>query len=103
MRKIFNPLILLITLTMLWMNGYSTESAEPTASFQHASTPKEADGFLIVDCLLPETEHSSRRPIKISAWECELYDGYYLAYDYSGYYYTDHTTDYYYTDYSTAL
>ncbi|MCK5665345.1 MAG: hypothetical protein KAI17_17780, partial [Thiotrichaceae bacterium] len=61
---------------------------------EHIITSGDANGFLIVDCLLPgqvrkmgklSTYISPRRPIKTSTANCEYRGGEYIAYDRADY------------------
>ncbi len=73
-------------------------SCKPMAPVPLAPDQEDANGFMIIDCLLPGqvrklganfTYLTQRRPIKTTASECEIRGGEYVAYDRA--------------DYSTAL
>ncbi|MEA1867370.1 MAG: caspase family protein [Thermodesulfobacteriota bacterium] len=70
--------------------GKETKGLAPQPS---VNLPTSADELLIVDCLLPGKIHrlggmtylTPRRPVKTSAWKCELQGGEYVAYDRANY------------------
>lgn len=70
--------------------GKETEGLAPQPS---VNLPASTDELLIVDCLLPGKIHrlggmtylTPRRPVKTSAWKCELRGGEYVAYDRANY------------------
>ncbi|OQY51209.1 MAG: hypothetical protein DRR08_03170 [Candidatus Parabeggiatoa sp. nov. 2] len=95
MQNLFKSLILLLTLAIL-VNGCSTESplVKSVASPGHVPSSGDADGFLIVDCLLPSQVRqlepgtislTQRRPIKTSISDCEIRGGEYVVQDRSDY------------------
>jgi uncharacterized protein len=89
MQNVFKSLILVLTLAIL-VSGCSTESplVKSVASPRHVLSSGDADGFLIVDCLLPSQVRqlepgtislTQRRPIKTSISDCEIRGGEYVA------------------------
>ncbi len=95
MQNLFKSLILLLTLAIL-VNGCSTESplVKSVASPGHVPSSGDANGFIIVDCLLPSQVRqlepgtislTQRRPIKTSISDCEIRSGEYVAQDRSDY------------------
>jgi len=78
------------------LSGCNTGSSsiKPTLQAQQMATSGDANGFLIVDCLLPgqvrklgraSTYITPRRPIKTSVADCEIRGGEYVAYDRTNY------------------
>jgi uncharacterized protein len=98
MQNVFNffkSLILVLTLAIL-VSGCSTESplVKSVASPRHVLSLGDADGFLIIDCLLPSQVRqlepgtislTQRRPIKTSISDCESRGGEYVTQDRSDY------------------
>lgn len=91
--------LLLVILAALYLSScQSIKSASSSDDTAQIDSDQSADGFLIVDCLLPGqvrklganmTFLTPRRPIKTSASDCEIRGGEYVSYDRA--------------DYSTAL
>jgi len=78
------------TLLVLGLAGCGSENAKKDGQ----SEEQQADGLIIVDCLLPPqlrklgqqaTYLTPRRPIKTTGSECEIRGGEYVAYDRSSY------------------
>ena len=83
-----------LILCMVTFLGCRTGTTVPEETFQaptssSALSSRNADDLVIVDCLLPGqvrklgkmTYLSARRPIKTSAFDCEIRGGEYVAYD----------------------
>jgi TPR repeat protein len=90
-RLLFKPIMILITLAIL-ISACNTET--PLLKERDVITSGDANGFLIVDCLLPGqvrklgrefTTLTARRPIKTPAANCEYRGGEYVAYDRANY------------------
>lgn len=92
---VLKQLILLIIL-VISVSSCNTESPVLKNSVQarQIAASGDANGFLIVDCLLPGKVHklgrsviylTPRRPVKTSVSDCEIRGGEYVAYDRSNY------------------
>lgn len=89
--------IIMITAIVILSSLVGCRSAEikPDSSDLAASSavPRQADDFMIVDCMLPGqvrklgrmTYLTKRRPIKTTALDCEIRGGEYVAYDRASY------------------
>ncbi len=86
-------LLFLLVATVFVGCGSAPSSSEYAAATEGADE-HDADGFLVVDCLLPGQVHklgknfnylTQRRPIKTSASDCEIRGGEYVAYDRANY------------------
>ena len=88
-RSFFRTLGLSTVLTaLLGISACTTQTLQPETAT--AYTGRDSDSLLIVDCLLPGQIHrlgrnitfiTPRRPTKVSASECEIRGGEYVAYD----------------------
>jgi TPR repeat protein len=85
---------LLIVLSFIPAGCNTTPPLSEPAKTDRDSNSGSADGFLVVDCLLPGkirrlgtsvTYLTQRRPIKTTASDCEIRGGEYTAYDRGGY------------------